>query len=376
MDFLFAPEFAGSQRVTHTYQVRKQYDGIPEAKQYGSGIKAVTFTGQGIADDVINPAITLDFQLNVNGQPRSIITNAEAECVSVPAGGAVAMTVIPKVNAELLAQRGISPVQHVVVEMCSNENAEQPFFQRTITPDSNVLSDFLRTVKHPESNCDSLIVSVGKPVVVQLNQQRDTSSGFIDYTFTVRGHRADPRIRAQWAGSHKTFHLVSLSNNTRSRKDFELSELLYPYSAAMERARTRAGESCPAQAIPTEKLFDGFIASEDGGLLYEFKNSLHIRTIDSLTGQAVYTFKYNPQGYLIEVADIDGDVTRFERDGNNQPVAVVGPYGQRTVLTFDSQGYLAAITNEAGETDAMVYTSEGLMTQYTDPLGNVAILCV
>jgi RHS repeat-associated protein len=361
--------------VTHTYQVHKKYDGIPESKQYGAGVKIVNLTGEGVADadvEAITPAITLDFQLSVNGQPRSVITNAEADCVSVPAGGEVAMTVIPKVNAELVAKRGALPVQYVVMEVCSNENPEQPFFQRTMTPDSSALSDFLRTVKDEDGKCDSLVVSVGKPVVVKLTQQRDTTGGFIDYTFKVRGHLADPRIRAEGLGSHKTFHLVSLSNNTRSRSDFDLSELLYPYSAAMEHARTRSADSCPAQAIPQEKLFDGFIASEDGGLLYEFKNSLHIRTLDSLTGQAIYTFKYNPQGYLMEVQDIDGDVTRIERDGNNQAVAIIAPYGQRTVLTLDNQGYLAAMTNEAGETHAMVYTVDGLMTQYADPRGNVA----
>jgi len=378
LDFLFAPTSSGSNQATHTFQVHDKYEGIPESRQYGSGTKIVMLTGEGIADndsEAITPAITLDFQLSVNGQPRSVISNAEADCVSVPGNGEVALTVIPKVNADLVAKRGASPVKYVVVDMCSNDNSEHPFFQRTMTPDSSALSDFFRTVKDEDDKCDSLVVSVGKPVVVKLNQQRDTDQGFIDYTFKVRGHSSDARIRAEGIGSYKTFHLNSLSSNTRSRSNFDLSELLHPYSTTLERARTRSAESCDDgddKESLKAKLFDGFIASEDGGLLYEFKNSLHIRTLDSLTGQAIYTLKYNPQGYLIEVQDIDGDITRIERGGNNQAIAIVAPYGQRTVLTLDNQGYLAAMANEAGETDTMVYTADGLMTQYKDPRGNVA----
>lgn len=378
LDLLFAPDSAGNNQVTHTYQVHKKYDGIPESKQYGAGIKTVNLTGEGVADDVMTPAITLDFQLTVNGQQHAVVTNAEADCVSVPTDGEVAITVIPKVNAELVAKQGALPVKHVVVEMCSNDNSEHPFFQQTIPADNSVLDDFLRMVQSKDSNCNSWVVSVGKPIAVKLTQQRDTTDedGFIYYTFNVRGHDLDQKVRAKWVGSYKTFHLISLSNGTRSRKDFDLSGLLRPYSKALEHARTRSAESCETEDDQENlqgKAFNGFIASEDGGLLYEFKNSLHIRTLDSLTGQAIYTFKYNPQGYLIEVQDLDGDVTRIERDGNGQPVAIVAPYGQRTMLTLDGQGYLAATANEAGETHTMVYTVDGLMTQYTDPRGNVAV---
>jgi len=116
------------------------------------------------------------------------------------------------------------------------------------------------------------------------------------------------------------------------------------------------------------------VASEGGGLVYEFSlNGRHLRTLDSLTGQAIYTFLYDDNGYLVGVRDIDGDLTTIERNGET-PVAIVAPDGQRTTLSVDQPGYLTAIANPAGETHQFVYdpTGNGLLTQHTNPRGQVA----
>jgi len=113
------------------------------------------------------------------------------------------------------------------------------------------------------------------------------------------------------------------------------------------------------------------IASKDGGLAYEFsKTGTHQRTLDSLTNQAIYTFSYL-NGYLVEIKDIDGNITRIERDGNN-PLAIIAPYGQRTELSLDVNGYLASVTNPLIQVHQMIYTDSGLLTQYIDPQGHTA----
>jgi RHS repeat-associated protein len=111
------------------------------------------------------------------------------------------------------------------------------------------------------------------------------------------------------------------------------------------------------------------VPSEDGGLLYEFDPSgRHLRTLDSLTGQPIYTFSYE-NGYLAEIEDLDGDLTRIERDGDT-PLALVAPDGQRTALTLDENGYLNSVTNPAGEVYQLHYTVDGLLTAFINPRGH------
>ena len=114
------------------------------------------------------------------------------------------------------------------------------------------------------------------------------------------------------------------------------------------------------------------VVSEDARVLYLFSNeSRQLRTVDTVTGQDIYSFAYDTQGHLISVADLDGDITRIERDSEGQPTGIVAPDGQRTTLTLDANGYLASITNPAGEAHRIAYTADGLMTQFTDPKGNI-----
>ncbi|HIE02838.1 MAG TPA: hypothetical protein EYP59_21580, partial [Thiotrichaceae bacterium] len=112
-----------------------------------------------------------------------------------------------------------------------------------------------------------------------------------------------------------------------------------------------------------------FISSENGALLYEFGPSgRHLRTLDTITGKTVYRFFYNTNGYLVEIKDLDGDLTRIEREADT-PVAIIAPEGQRTALTLDDKGYLNSITNPAGEIAQLKYTEEGLLTQFINPRG-------
>ena len=96
----------------------------------------------------------------------------------------------------------------------------------------------------------------------------------------------------------------------------------------------------------------------------------HLRTVDALTGVALYTFRYDGAGLLVEVEDLDGQVTRIERSGSGDATAVVGPFGQRTELRVGADDYLAELENPAGEVHAFDYSAEGLLETVTDPRGN------
>jgi RHS repeat-associated protein len=123
-------------------------------------------------------------------------------------------------------------------------------------------------------------------------------------------------------------------------------------------------------------LGDIAIPSVDGGLLYQFDSrGRHLRTLHALTGATLLAFDYDVAGLLKSVVEKTGgtdNVTTVERDAAGNPVAIVGPYGQRTVLGVDANGFLSSITNPAGEAIGLESTSSGLLTQFTDARGKTS----
>jgi RHS repeat-associated protein len=125
------------------------------------------------------------------------------------------------------------------------------------------------------------------------------------------------------------------------------------------------------RTLPGSSDTDIVISSEDGKELYDFDRlGRHLRTVNTLSGTTVYQFSYDPNGLLISVQDLNGNITTVERDGNGTPTGILGPYGQRTIHTHDTNGYLSGINNPAGEATSFEYTNEGLMTKMTTPRGH------
>jgi len=122
-----------------------------------------------------------------------------------------------------------------------------------------------------------------------------------------------------------------------------------------------------APALPTYTAGEIAIASDDGQALYVFDPAgRHLRTHDMLTGAERYRFRYDGDGYLTAVTDGDGNVTHIERNGAT-PTAIVSADGQRTTLTVDGHGYLATLTNPAGETTQLTSSADGLLQTYSTP---------
>ncbi|MDQ3930959.1 MAG: hypothetical protein M3328_17675, partial [Chloroflexota bacterium] len=119
---------------------------------------------------------------------------------------------------------------------------------------------------------------------------------------------------------------------------------------------------------------DYAIPSEDGGELYVFRNDgLHLQTLDAFTGEVIYKFKYDEAGLLAAIENYDGLVTRIERRAGEVDTKITAPYGQRTTLTAGPQGYLASISNPAGETIHCEYERDGLLVAFKDAAGNSSI---
>ncbi|WP_242344342.1 RHS repeat-associated core domain-containing protein [Anaeromyxobacter terrae] len=113
------------------------------------------------------------------------------------------------------------------------------------------------------------------------------------------------------------------------------------------------------------------VASFSGKDLYVFDaKGRHLRTLDTRTGLASHSFAYDSSGLLASIADVDGNTTRIERDGQGSPVALLAPNGQRTDFVVDADGYLRSVANPAGEATTFAYFPGGLLSTYVDPRQN------
>jgi YD repeat-containing protein len=112
------------------------------------------------------------------------------------------------------------------------------------------------------------------------------------------------------------------------------------------------------------------IPNVDGSETYVFNGEgRHLRTVNSLTGAIRYRFAYDAAGRLSSITDGEGNVPNVERDGNGNPTAIVGPYGARTGLDVDANGYLNRITDPSGANYSAGYNGPGgLLTSFTTPL--------
>ena len=123
--------------------------------------------------------------------------------------------------------------------------------------------------------------------------------------------------------------------------------------------------------LPGVDVNDFLITSSNGKQRFHFNvNGRHLRTLDTTTSAVLYQFRYDVDGYLIEIEDVNGDITRIERNGT-APIAIVAPDGQRTSLAVDANGYLNKVTDPAGYFWQMGYTANGLMTDFTDRNANL-----
>ena len=110
----------------------------------------------------------------------------------------------------------------------------------------------------------------------------------------------------------------------------------------------------------------------DGSEIHVFNQAgKHQRTLLAKTGAVVRRFGYDAHGYLVSITDGDSNATTIERNSAGAPSAIVGPYGHRTTLTLDADGYLASVTSPASETHELAYVPGGLglLSRFRTPRG-------
>ncbi|HEX6022606.1 MAG TPA: RHS repeat-associated core domain-containing protein, partial [Solirubrobacter sp.] len=130
-----------------------------------------------------------------------------------------------------------------------------------------------------------------------------------------------------------------------------------------------AGVSRISRPFPATRDGALSIPSKDGREVYFFDaRGRHLRTVDGLTGVALWRFGYDDAGRLSTVTDADDRVTRIERDGDGRTTAIVAPSGQRTALAIEGD-HLTRVEDPAGKATRLGYDASGRLAWLVDRRG-------
>ncbi|MBK6519284.1 MAG: hypothetical protein IPG04_35390 [Polyangiaceae bacterium] len=116
----------------------------------------------------------------------------------------------------------------------------------------------------------------------------------------------------------------------------------------------------------------GFVVTEaDARTAYLFDaQGRHLQTFDAETGVILLTIAHDDEGRFVSLTDSDGLVTTVTRDAAGTPLQIVGPYGHRTELSLDENGYLNRIEDPEGGAWIADYDDLGLMLSWTNRNGH------
>ncbi|MCH8550945.1 MAG: hypothetical protein LAT62_03345 [Natronospirillum sp.] len=185
--------------------------------------------------------------------------------------------------------------------------------------------------------------------------------------------------RVRWIGPDGVIHTLAGDGNQGFTGDGGLAsqaELNFPYRVALDGEGNLYTADTQNHRIRLVRLplaipnaeNETQIPSKDGTRLFHFDSTnRHIRTTDTTTGVALYTFEYDDNDLLISVTDQHDNTTQIERMSDGSATAIVAPEGQRTELTLDHNGHLVSLSNPASERWSMEYTSDGLLTRFETP---------
>jgi RHS repeat-associated protein len=126
--------------------------------------------------------------------------------------------------------------------------------------------------------------------------------------------------------------------------------------------------------LPPPRFVNGEIVvpSADGSQLYVFsREGRHLRTQDAVSGTERYRFEYDNRGQVVRIVDPYANSVEIERGADGRPLAIVSPYGHRTGIMLDEQGYLAELVDPDSLRHGFTYV-EGLLRSFTDRRGHTS----
>ena len=233
ISFYYAPGQEGQNKVYNNYQA--QADG------QASVFVNLEINGQGVVDDIDQPAIRLDVRARKGQQVYS-----EEDIVVIP-GEEIIFEITPRVDAVAFQQLqvenpGLEDVEHVLIELLIAQDIGQTpvecerynlFFkeeaQARDIEDINGYYDYLDALglTQMRENCwrsTSFVASVDKTFLFKTTNLRTIpANGSVNYRFQVRGHTQKIQgetgyeyDRSKWPDSHHLFRFQSTDNHEQS----------------------------------------------------------------------------------------------------------------------------------------------------------------
>jgi PKD repeat protein len=213
MGFFFAPYQAGLQTETDTYYLN--YASQPTT------IKTVGVQGTGVADDMVNPSMTVSVtvQGGVEGADCENVQNCKY--VDVLPNGEVIFTVTPQSKkSDVQYAYVVTRIQEVNNSCTSSDTSFKTTGITQINVDTN---DYYHIVdglgpRAIRQNCVvsdmPVLRSIGKSFQFRATNIRETkTNGYAQYEIFLNGHQDfDDLTNSKWPGSHKIYRLRTSTN--------------------------------------------------------------------------------------------------------------------------------------------------------------------
>ncbi|GEM_PF-4050726 len=209
INHFFAPAQVGSVNASETHSI-------------ATASQTLSLKGEGLADNELAPAITLDISTQLNNQTTCVGGNY---CdIYVPAKGKTIFTVTPRVDTTRLPPG--QNINYVLVKLDVEEIGVRCVqdgitFKDTGQNNNFVANDYYHHLEntgpnYPAGSCKRsypFLISANKSFWFQAANARTTGSGYVQYHFSVNGH-ADATNLNRWPGSQKLFRLSTSPSQT------------------------------------------------------------------------------------------------------------------------------------------------------------------
>ncbi|MDD2814467.1 MAG: hypothetical protein PHP00_01850 [Thiotrichaceae bacterium] len=213
MGYFFAPYQAGLQTNTDTYYLNY-------ASQ-GTLVKGVSVQGTGVADDMVNPSMTVDVTIQGGVEGANCENVQNCKYVDVLPSGEVVFTVTPQSKKSGVQYAYVVTRIQEVNNSCSSSDTS--FKTTGITQVSLDANDYYHIADGAgpnviRQNCVSsdmpVLRSIGKSFQFKASNVRDTkTNGYAQYEIFLNGHQDfDDLTNSKWPGSHKIYRLRTSTN--------------------------------------------------------------------------------------------------------------------------------------------------------------------
>jgi RHS repeat-associated protein len=142
-------------------------------------------------------------------------------------------------------------------------------------------------------------------------------------------------------------------------------------STSVYSGSTKTWESTSAEgrkSTQTLDLLERPVSSRVGNLLqtkYSYYSNDNISKI--VQGDRVTSLNYENRGYVSQIVNPLGEITKFFRDNMGRVLSKIEPGNRETKYLYDQNGRMTSLTTPNGKTHEFIYNEQELLSEYRPP---------